>query len=231
MSRFHFSLVLLLAGLTAASPAGASGPIKLLALGDSYTAGTSVTTAEAWPAQLVALLKKESRGADDATVIARNGWTTDELMAGIDAAHPEGPFDIVTVMIGVNDQYRGGTAAEFRPKFESVVRRAIGLAGNDPSHVILITIPDYSITPFAKARDPRKISAMIHQFNYVILQVKRKYNTRISDVVPIFQQAVDNPSLLAEDGLHPSARMHGGWAVSLRSAAQEVLRNIPMPKR
>jgi hypothetical protein len=142
-------------------------PVKFLALGDSYTIGESVDEAERWPVQLAALLRNQGFSVDDPQIIARTGWTTDELSAAIDAADPQGPYDLVSLLIGVNNQYRGRDSEGYRIEFIALLQRAIGFAGGQPSHVIVLSIPDWGVTPFASNSDAAKIAAEIDTYNAI----------------------------------------------------------------
>ena len=121
---------------------------RYLALGDSYTIGESVAATERFPVQLAQTLKMP-----EPQIIAKTGWTTDELNAAIDAADPKGPFDLVTLLIGVNNQYRGRDAEQYRGEFAALLKRAIRFAGGDAKKVIVVSIPDWGVTPFAEGRD------------------------------------------------------------------------------
>src|SRR3954453_11153972 len=139
---------------------------RYLALGDSYTIGESVAVADRYPVQLARELK-----LGEPEIIAKTGWTTDELSAAIDKAmdkaDPHGPYDLVTLLIGVNNQYRGRSADEYRTQFAGLLQRAIGFAGGNAQHVIVVSIPDWGVTPFAEGRDRAKIAREIDQFNAI----------------------------------------------------------------
>jgi len=123
---------------------------RYLALGDSYTIGEGVEPRESWPVRLAGLLREEALQVADPEIVARTGWTTDELMTGIERASPRGPFDLVTLLVGVNDQYRGGDAVQYRSRFRSLLRRAVSLAGGEAGRVVVLSIPDWGATPFAE---------------------------------------------------------------------------------
>src|SRR5262245_36096527 len=125
---------------------------RFLALGDSYTIGESVDPAERWPNQLAALLRGGAMAVDDVQIIATTGWTTDELSAAIDKADPRGPYALVSLLIGVNNQYRGRSAESFRPEFAGLLQRAIGFAGGEARRVFVVSIPDWGVMPFAQGR-------------------------------------------------------------------------------
>lgn len=194
----------LLVAVLLASCASVSERPRYLALGDSYTIGESVDAGERFPAQLARQLD-----LGEPVVIARTGWTTDELNAAIDAADPQGPFELVTLLIGVNNQYRGRGAEEYRAQFTGLLQRAIGFAGGDPRKVIVVSIPDWGVTPFAEGRDRAKIAREIDQFNAINREEALRAGARYVDITPISRR--DDPSLVAADGLHPSAKQYGEW--------------------
>ena len=174
--------------------------IRFLALGDSYTIGEGVSPQERWPNQL---------GVGEPEIIARTGWTTDELNAAIDSANPQGPYDLVTLLIGVNNQYRGRGAEEYRREFAALLQRAVGFAGGDPSRVIVVSIPDWGVTPFAANRDRAAIAREIDRFNEINRSEAARARARYADITPISRA---RPDLIAADGLHPSAAMYKEWA-------------------
>lgn len=197
--------VLLLASCTSVSET----PRRYLALGDSYTIGESVDASERFPVQLARTLN-----LGEPQVIAKTGWTTDELNAAIDAANPQGPFDLVTLLIGVNNQYRGRSADEYRTQFAALLQRAIGFAGGDASKVIVVSIPDWGVTPFAEGRDRAKIAREIDQFNAINREEASRAGAKWVDITPISRRA--DPALVAAgDGLHPSGKQYAEWATAI----------------
>ncbi len=195
----------------------------MLALGDSYTIGEGVTAEERWVSRLAELLRAGGVRLAPATIVARTGWTTDELSAAIDAADPRGPFDLVTLLIGVNDQYRGRTTHDFRPGFRTLLARAIAFAGDRPTRVLVLSIPDWSVTPFARDHDAAKIAAEIDAFNAVCREETLAAGARYVDITPISRTAADDPGLIAGDGLHPSGRMYGAWGELVLPTAMRAL--------
>jgi len=184
--------------------------IQFLALGDSYTIGESVAEDERWPNQLAALLEDDYNV--DVTVIARTGWTTSELWEGIKAADPQGPYGIVSLLIGVNNQYRGYDINEYREEFVFLLGKAVEFAGGDPNHVFVLSIPDWGVTPFASGRNREEIAKDIDAFNFVNSEESKAMGVHYIDITPISRSAVDNLSLVAADGLHPSGKMYAEWA-------------------
>ena len=197
---------------------------RFLALGDSYTIGESVAPAERWPVQLARMLQKEGVGLDEPQIIATTGWTTDELSAAIDRAPPRGPFDLVSLLIGVNNQFRGRALAEYRGQFADLLKRAIGLAGSQPGRVLVLSIPDWGVTPFARGRDRAAIGRAIDEFNAINAEAAQGAGARYVDVTPVSRQAVVDAALIAGDGLHPSGKMYTEWARLALPAAREGIR-------
>lgn len=186
--------------------------MRYLALGDSYTIGESVDESERWPVQLAALLRGQNVSIDDPLIIARTGWTTDELNAAIDRAGVQGPFDLVTLLIGVNNQYRGRDAEEYRTQFIDLLKRAINFAGGAAQRVIVLSIPDWSVTPFAADRDQKKIAQEIDRFNAINRAESERLGVHYVDVTAISRHANSEPALIASDGLHPAGKMYAEWA-------------------
>jgi lysophospholipase L1-like esterase len=161
----------------------------------------------------------------DPEIIARTGWTTGELDAAIDAAAPRGPYGLVTLLIGVNDQYRGGNAVDYRPRFAGLLRRAIGFAGGEASRVVVLSIPDWGVTPFAQGRDRARIAREVDAFNAAAREVTAELGARWVDVTPASREAGAAAEMLVGDGLHPSGRQYARWAeLALPAAAQAVAR-------
>jgi lysophospholipase L1-like esterase len=214
--------IVILNGCAAETPVR-QGKLKFLALGDSYTIGESVKASERWPVLLAELLRKEGKDVSDPQIIARTGWTTAELSAAIDAAKIAAPYDLVGLLIGVNNQFRGLKEDDYRKEFAALVKRAVGFARDNPGRVIVLSIPDYGVTPFAKNSDPKSIGAAIDRFNTINKEEATKAGVRYVDVTPISRKATDDPSLIAEDGLHPSGKMYAAWAAQVKDEAVKAL--------
>jgi lysophospholipase L1-like esterase len=198
-----------------------------LALGDSYTIGEGVGAEERWPVRLRAALEALGIALNEPRIIARTGWTTAELLAAIAAASPPPPanHDLVTLLIGVNDQYRGYGLDAFRSGFDALLVRAIELADNDPRRLVAVSIPDWSVTPFA-ASDPRgqvAIAAEIDEFNAVVRNLATASGAAFVDVTADSRRAKHDRDLLAADSLHPSAAMYKSWASLILPAARHAL--------
>jgi lysophospholipase L1-like esterase len=168
---------------------------------------------------LTAALRARGLAMDEPLIVARTGWTTDELAAAIDQSRPQGTFDLVSLLIGVNNQYRGYSLDEYRNEFGELLRRAIAFAGERPASVIVISIPDWGVTPFAAGRDRARIAAEIDAFNQVNRAEAERAGARYVDVTGVSRRVAELPSLLAGDGLHPSAEMYAAWVERILSEA------------
>ncbi|MFN8546967.1 MAG: SGNH/GDSL hydrolase family protein [Candidatus Eisenbacteria bacterium] len=199
--------------------------IRLLALGDSYTVGEGVNWRERWPERLAHLLRIEGFGVEEPDVIAQTGWTTDELSAGIDRMGPRGPYALVTLMIGVNNQYRGRDSEEYRREFVALLERSRDLAGGRADHVLVLSIPDWSVTPFAEGRDRARIAGEIDRFNAINHEEAERLGARYLDVTTISRRTVSESHWFAPDGLHPGERMHLEWAKAAVPASVAILRH------
>ncbi len=194
--------------------------LRFLALGDSYTIGEGVAAAERWPVQLAALLRDRGCSVAAPEIVARTGWTTGELAAGVDAAAPRGPYDLVTLLIGVNNQYRGLDIGAYEDDMDALLGRAAAFAGGDASRVVVLSIPDWGVTAFAAERDGARIAAEIDAFNGVARRRTAAAGARWVDVTALSRLAGDGAGMLAEDGLHPSGRAYAAWARAALAAAR-----------
>jgi len=185
---------------------------RFLALGDSYTIGEAVPETSRWPIQLATLLRVHGVEVADPEIVAVTGWTTDELADGIAAARPQGPFDLVSLLIGVNNQYRGLGLEAYRADFAALLRRAVAFAGGRADHVLVLSIPDWSVTPFAADRDRAAIAAAVDRFNEAKRLEALRAGAAWLDITPVSRRAAADASLLADDGLHPSGSMYAEWA-------------------
>ena len=195
---------------------------RYLALGDSYTIGESVPEDERWPNQLAKQLEAEGVPVN-VTIIARTGWTTDELWQGIQETEIQPPYDLVSLLIGVNNQYRGYEVNEYREQFVFLLNKSIEYAGGKPNRVIVLSIPDWGVTPFASGRDREQIAKHIDEFNAVNYEEAERAGVHYIDVTPISRQAVEDAALVAPDGLHPSGKMYTMWAEKVLPVAREAL--------
>lgn len=197
---------------------------SFLALGDSYTIGEGVPEALRWPVQLVAHLRAGGLAVEDAQIVARTGWTTDELLAAMDEAALHPPYALVTLLIGVNDQYRGRELDEYRAQLRVLLARAITLAGHEARRVIVVSIPDWGVTPFARGegRDPQQIAMRIDAFNSAARGEADALHARYVDITGI-SRAPDVRGMLGIDGLHPSGAQYARWVRAVAPVAREVL--------
>lgn len=207
---------------TEVPPSTATEPsVAFLALGDSYTIGEGVRPDERWPVQLGRAIDATGFHSVDVEIIALTGWTTGELATSIDAVNPQGPFDLVSLLIGVNNQFRGLDIDEYETELVDLVQRAIGLAGGDPSNLIMVSIPDWGVTPFGGGYDAATVAREIDAFNAVAEAVADRVGAAWVDVTGISRSGADG--LVAADGLHPSADQYGLWVEVILPAALEAL--------
>lgn len=192
-----------------------------LALGDSYTIGESVTADMRWPNQLIAQLNDEQQLFRPPTIVAQTGWTTDELLTAITSRNLTSTYDYVSLLIGVNNQYRGRSLDNFRDELIILLEKSIAFSGNNPAQVFVLSIPDWGITPFAAQRNRQQIAQEIDAFNAVIQEECRARNIAFFDITPISRLAENDTSLLAEDGLHPSGLMYRHWVDQIISFFDE----------
>ena len=204
------------------TPAPSNQSLRILALGDSYTIGESVAENERWPDQLAAMLS-EKNIQTDVTIIARTGWTTSELWQEIQTNPPRGRYDLVSLLIGVNNQYRGYDINKYRDEFRFLLEKAIEYAGGKSEHVIVLSIPDWGVTPFASGRDRDKIANDIDAFNLINLDQSKKMGVNYIDVTLASREALNDPVLVAGDGLHPSGKMYAEWAKLVLPVAIRIL--------
>ena len=190
-----------------------------LALGDSYIIGEQVLAEENFPNQTVALLYGK---LSIPQIIATTGWTTDELDAAITAANITTTFDIVSLLIGVNNQYRERTVNNFEIEFEHLLQRAIAFANNNSTHVVVLSIPDWGVTPFAEGRDREKIAREIDAYNLVCKIAAQKFNTHFIDITTAQRLDGNKEEFLAADKLHPSGKEYTKWAKRLAEKINEI---------
>jgi lysophospholipase L1-like esterase len=183
-----------------------------LALGDSYTIGESVPVYENFPTQVSQLLRKTGHKIHAPEILAKTGWTTGELISAINQHRFLNKYDFVSLLIGVNNQYRGRSVEEYKKEFEELLKLAIAFAGNDPSKVVVLSIPDWGVTPFAEGRDRSQIAKDIDVYNSANKEITVQNNVHYIDITPLTREAITDQSLLAPDGLHPSAKDYQRWA-------------------
>ena len=200
------------------------GSRTLLCLGDSYTIGEAVSPAENFPNQWVNLLRQDGYAFDDPEILAKTGWTTDGLQTAIDKHSFKNAYDFVTLLIGVNNQYRGQSLEDYKRGFESLLKQAIQFANGKADHVIVLSIPDWGVTPFAEGRDRKQIAVEIDNFNSANKAIAQKYNVGYIDITPSTRQAGINPGLVARDGLHPSAKEYAKWSERLSLLIKSIIK-------
>jgi lysophospholipase L1-like esterase len=183
-----------------------------LALGDSYTIGASVSEAERFPDQIVQLLKDEGIKIDDLKIIATTGWTTGNLISALNLNPPHKNYSVVSLLIGVNNQYRGQSAEEYKTEFTVLLNLSLQYAGNNKDNVFVLSIPDYSVTPFGSHLDKEKIASDIDSFNLINKTISDRFGVHYVDITEISRKAENDPSLIAGDGLHPSGEQYKRWA-------------------
>jgi len=228
--RRHVVLALvgaLVLGGCAHSPHGGKAhdtTVRYLALGDSYTIGEGAYARDRWPMQLAAMLREAGFKVEDPVIIAKTGWTTDELAEGIaKRMHGSETFGLVTLLIGVNNQYRGREIDEYRQQFVSLLQVATHFAGGDASRVIVVSIPDWGVTPYAEHRDRARIASEIDRFNAVNQEETERAGARYVDVTEISRRHGSDPEYLMADGLHPSGRAYREWADAVMPEAEHAL--------
>ena len=200
------------------------GDYTWLALGDSYTIGQSVNETERFPAQTAALLKNDSLVFTTPHYIATTGWTTVNLLDAIALQNPQGPFDIVTLLIGVNDQYQHLDVNNYNAHFTACLQKAIALAGNRKGHVFVLSIPDYGVTPFAQQSDTALIHREIDHYNAINKAITLSCKISYTDITPGTREMKNDASLIAYDGLHPSGKEYAKWAALLAPAIVKALK-------
>ncbi|HVS94458.1 MAG TPA: SGNH/GDSL hydrolase family protein [Mucilaginibacter sp.] len=197
--------------------------LSYLALGDSYTIGEAVPKDESFPYQLRTALNGQGYNVSTPTVIATTGWTTDNLIDAINRSGLKGKhYDLVTLLIGVNDQYQGLSQDNYRVRFQQVLNTALDFTGGDKTKVFVLSIPDYGVTPFAQGREA-EIGPQINQFNAVNKLISTVAGVNYLDITPISRQAANDPSLIATDGLHPSGKMYNLWVEQLMPVVKSIV--------
>lgn len=196
-------------------------PVHFLALGDSYTIGQSVSIAERWPSQLASELSARGITVAEVKIIAQTGWRTDNLKNAIDQQQPLTGFNLVSLLIGVNNQYQGGNLSTYQTEFENLLKTALNLAGNKPEHVFVLSIPDYAYTPYGAGSTI--ISNQINEFNTINKTITDSYRVTYINITPITRLGLLQPELVATDGLHPSGIMYGRWVGEILKSIEKEL--------
>ncbi|MEM0993643.1 MAG: SGNH/GDSL hydrolase family protein [Bacteroidota bacterium] len=186
-------------------------PLSYLALGDSYTIGQGVDSVASFPAQLTARLRADSIPIKALRIVARTGWTTDELQTAIDDTDLMNTYDFVSLLIGVNNQFRGYSEQTYAQEFEALLQQAIAFARGNRDNVFVLSIPDYAFTPFGLSRDTASISAGIDRFNAINKNITETYGVAYYDITSISRMGLEQPDLVADDRLHPSGEQYCLW--------------------
>jgi len=185
--------------------------LRYLALGDSYTIGESVSEQGRWPAQLKDSLEARGKVFSAYKVIATTGWRTDDLSDAMDKANLENEYNLVSLLIGVNNQFQGRSVEEYKLEFEALLDRAINLAGGDKENVFVVSIPDYAFTPFGQRTNASKISDELKVYNEACRNITLANDVKHVDITPISLRGIEQPNLVADDGLHPSGEQYTLW--------------------
>ena len=196
--------------------------LTYLALGDSYTIGEGVDERERWPVQLAKTLRDRGTDLSEPRIIARTGWTTEELLDAIGQSDVSDRWDFVTLLAGVNDQYRGYGAERYRGTFAQLLGRAAGFA-KLPRRLVVLSIPDWGVTPFAEGRDRAAIGLEIETFNRIAADLATGAGAAFVDITPLTRLAATDTALLVSDGLHPSGIMYRMWAQRVLPVAARAL--------
>jgi lysophospholipase L1-like esterase len=214
-------------GATVSTPPSSPAPPPVihtwLALGDSYTIGQGVAGNERFPTQTAALLLQQGIQVQSPTYIATTGWTTGNLQYAITNNNPN-KHTVVSLLIGVNDQYQRRDTTGYRQRFTELLVKAIELANGKKQNVFVLSIPDYSVTPFAASFDTAQVRKEIDWFNNINLNVTQQYNCPYLNITPSTREARYNSSLIASDGLHPSGAEYKRWADKLAPMVVQVLK-------
>ena len=200
--------------------------LTYLALGDSYTIGEGVASGERWPVRLTLALREEGVPLEFPRTLATTGWTTDELSTAMDAAQPPlGRYDFVSLLIGVNNQYRGRGVGDYRGEFHELLRRAIRLAGDRSDRVLVLSIPDWGVTPFAatQGRDAAQVAAELDAYNAAAAELCAQHGVAFIDITATSRARGAEQTMLVDDGLHPSAAMYALWAEHALPVARALL--------
>lgn len=223
MKHYLILIAFALSACASSSTSMQEPSIFYLALGDSYTIGESVPESERWPVQLAQQMNSEGLNVNTPRIIATTGWRTDQLKAAIESTKDlRASFDMVSLLIGVNNQYQGKSVESFAPEFEELLQIAIEKAGGDTGHVFVLSIPDYGKTPFGAAKE-EEIARELDEYNAVSKEICEKYNVAYYNITPISRLAKDNPELVAEDNLHPSGEMYRQWVeLILEDVIQQI---------
>ncbi len=196
-----------------------------LALGDSYTIGESVPSFERYPVQTTRILNEKGIKFQSPEIIATTGWTAQDLQNAINNYHFKTlKYDLVTLLIGVNNQYQGKTLSEYKEQFAQLLQKSIELAGGNALHVFVISIPDYSVTPFAKESNKKLIANEIDSFNEINKKISEEYKVNYINITGESRKASADNTLVASDGLHYSGKEYAIWSAMLATAIEKIFK-------
>jgi lysophospholipase L1-like esterase len=199
-------------------------PLRYLALGDSYTIGEAVSEEERWPNQLADGLRSQGFEVEDPLIVARSGWATGDLAQGIQQAEISPPYDLVSLLIGANNQFRGYSQETYHQEFASLLEQAVAFAGGRPERVLVLSIPDWGAAPFGSRFDRGEIASQIDAFNAINLREAERAGVQYIDVTSVSRCAAGDLRLVASDGLHPSGIMYAEWSTLALKAAMQALK-------
>jgi len=197
--------------------------ISYLALGDSYTIGESVIESERWPVQLMLQLQKDGVQVRHPKIIAKTGWRTDELLEAMQEQFDDKKYDLLSVLIGVNNQYQGGELSVYKKEFKKILEQAITQGKQGRRSVFVLSIPDYGVTPFGKESDKKNISKEVEAYNKAARKIAKEMDIPFYDITPISKKAAQDSSLLAKDELHPSGKMYALWIEKIYTKIQKIV--------
>lgn len=206
------------------NPDAAKSAYTFLSLGDSYTIGERVSEADRWSVQLAGLLRQAKVDVGNPDIIARTGWTTAELQEAIKASGNQKTYDLVSLLIGVNNQYRGQSQDQYRTEFRELLQTATKFAGGKTNRVFVLSIPDWGVSPFATGGDKVRVSREIDQFNTIAQEECQKAGITYVDITPLSRSAAGDNSQFASDGLHYSGKQMKQWAEKALPVVKELLK-------
>lgn len=209
--------------LITSSSCAQKSKINYLALGDSYTIGESVVEDQRWPVQLVNKLNKEDFNVADPKIIAKTGWTTDELQEAIDEQNPSSNYNLVSLLIGVNNQYRGYPIDQYTQEFETLLKQAISFANDDAGKVFVVSIPNYGVTPFGMQKGEDQIRQELLRYDSIADSISSLYKVRFINITPVSEKAKVDISYIASDELHPSGKQYSEWVDLILPVIKPIL--------
>lgn len=205
-------------------PPSSQAGLTFLSLGDSYTIGESVAENERWSVQLADMLRAKKINIKNPDIIARTGWTTADLATAIKQSNNTTKYDLVSLLIGVNNQYRGQSIGVYRMELQGLLKTTIQFAKGNNKRVFVLSIPDWGITPFAKERDRLKIATEIDAFNAVCKEECDKAGVAYFDITALSRTAANDEELIAKDKLHFSGKMYHQWAKDIAPQVEKLLK-------